>query len=64
MTRYANNTSGFRGVSFHKRTGKWQAYISVNRKQFHIGLYDTPEEAHEAYIAAAKTRRFEQRVRP
>jgi hypothetical protein len=49
-----NNTCGFKGVSFHKHSGKWQARIGVNYKRIHIGKFNTPEEAHEAYKKAAK----------
>lgn len=34
--------------------GVWRARIKVNGKYRHIGLYDTPEEAHRAYIAAKR----------
>ena len=50
-----NNTSGFKGVSFHKQTGKWRAQISIAGKVKHLGRYLTPESASEAYHAAAKT---------
>lgn len=45
----ANNTSGFKGVTFSKDRGKWKAQFSVNKTQKHIGYFKTPEEAHEAY---------------
>ena len=48
-----DNRSGFRGVSFSKASSKWQAQICVNNKRFHLGLFNTPQEAHEAYCAAA-----------
>lgn len=44
------NTSGYRGVHFHKEVGRWCAMINAT----YLGLFDTPEEAHEAYCAAAK----------
>lgn len=44
-----NNTSGFLGVSLYKPTGKWRATFVLNGKAKHIGYYDTPEEANEAY---------------
>jgi hypothetical protein len=47
------NSSGFKGVSRHKRTGKWQANIAANGKQFYLGLYTTPEEAALVYATAA-----------
>jgi len=49
-----NNTSGYKGVSLEKRTGRWRASIKVNNKIRHLGTYDTPEEAYEAYKEAAK----------
>ena len=47
------NTSGYKRVCWNKTAEKWQADIMVNRKQFKIGLYDTKEEAAEAYRVAA-----------
>lgn len=47
------NTSGYKGVHFHKDTGKWGAAISVNRKKHYLGLFATPEAAAHAYDAAA-----------
>lgn len=44
------NTSGFKGVSFHKLRGRWRATIANK----HLGLFDTPEEAHAAYCEAAQ----------
>jgi len=49
-----NNTSGFKGVCFHKQSGKWQARIGLNYKRIYLGKFDTPEEAYEAYLNAAK----------
>jgi hypothetical protein len=44
--------SGFRGVRSENR--KWLAEIKVNYKPIRIGLFDTPEEAHQAYIATKR----------
>lgn len=49
----ANNKSGFKGVSWHKRSKKWRAALRYNGRQIHLGHFDTPEEAHAAYVAAA-----------
>lgn len=43
-----NSKTGVNGVSVHKGTGKYRAYIMVNRKQIYLGLFDTLEEAKQA----------------
>lgn len=52
--RHKDNTSGFKGVSLHKASGRWRATIGFNRKQIGLGYYLTPERAHQAYCAKAK----------
>lgn len=47
--RSSRNTSGYKGVYYHARKCKWCSQINVNGKQKHIGMFDTPEQAHEAY---------------
>lgn len=47
------NTSGFKGVTLHKRTGRWQAKICADRVYHHLGLHRTPEAAHAAYVSAS-----------
>lgn len=49
----ASNTSGYKGVSWHKRQKKWNAYICVNCKLMHLGSFDSPEDAADAYDKAA-----------
>lgn len=51
----SNNKSGFRGVSWHKNNhggGKWVAVIYFKMTRYRLGFYDTPEEAHKAYLEA------------
>lgn len=48
-----NNTSGFKGVHFHKQCRKWQAQIKIDGQKKHLGLFDSAEEAHAAYCLAA-----------
>lgn len=50
----SNNTSGHRGVSWKKDKKKWKAYYSINQRQYHVGYYDTIEEASVAREIAAK----------
>jgi len=35
-----NNTSGFKGVSWHKRIGKWQSTIRIDGKLRSLGYFD------------------------
>jgi len=52
-TPIKSNKSGFRGVSWHKHSKKWQAAIKVNRKSFHLGLFTCRIAAAIAYDDAA-----------
>lgn len=49
-----NNTSGYKGVSFHKNYKRWISYIGVNGKLIHLGWFDDKKEAALAYNEAAK----------
>ena len=49
-----NNTTGYKGVCFDKNRGKYMASISVNRKQYNLGRFDTAEEAAAAYQKRAQ----------
>jgi hypothetical protein len=46
------NRTGFKGVVFHKK--KYVAQISINNHPTYLGSFDTPEEAHTAYLKAAR----------
>jgi hypothetical protein len=46
------NTSGYKGVIWHR--GQWQAQIKHQGKCLHLGGFDDPATAHEAYKAASK----------
>lgn len=48
------NTSGIKGVSYHKQTKKWRARINYDGKMHHLGLFDTIELAAIAYAEASK----------
>lgn len=51
--RPSNNTSGFKGVCLYRKLGRYAARITFKGKSHHLGMYDTPEEAHAAYVHAA-----------
>jgi hypothetical protein len=48
------NKSGLLGVSSDKHGKKWRAQISANGKRVNLGVFDTPEEAHQAYLMAKR----------
>ena len=50
----SNNTSGHSGVSWYRRDSKWQATITHNYKDIHLGCFATIEEAIAARKAAEK----------
>ena len=49
-----DNTSGFEGVSWHRRDRRWQAAIKVQLRRIHLGYFVTPEAARTAYLAAKR----------
>lgn len=48
-------SSRYKGVTFHKQSGKWAAVLKSSGKNFNLGLFKTQEEAAVAYDNAAKT---------
>lgn len=51
--RNKNNTSGFKGVSWHRGERKWRARITLDGVSVFLGRYDDAESAFAAYCAAA-----------
>lgn len=47
-------SSRFKGVSWHKLTRKWRAYICLNGKICHLGLFINEIDAAKAYDKKAK----------
>jgi hypothetical protein len=47
--KQANNKSGFKGVSWHKRAKKWVAQIGNGNGPKYLGLFDSPQTAYDAY---------------
>ncbi len=48
-----DNTSGYKGVSWHRNRNKWQALIGKNNKLKHLGYFETMEDAVNAYTRAS-----------
>lgn len=47
----ANNRScGLLGVTWNKQHQRWQAKIMANKVRHHVGLFDTAQAAHAAYL--------------
>ena len=47
-----NNKSGFLGVI--KKRSRWRAAITIDGKGKYLGTFDTPEQAHKAYLSAKR----------
>jgi hypothetical protein len=50
-----DNKSGFLGVHFHKAGKAWVAQITHKGTAHYLGIYKTPEEAHEVYLQAKRS---------
>jgi hypothetical protein len=49
-----DNSSGVKGVSWHKKTNKWCARIMIDKIQISLGYYDSVEEAANARVQRAR----------
>ena len=49
-----NKTSRYRGVTWHRGVGKWQAAIKVHGKNHYLGVFPSDVDAAIAYNRAAK----------
>lgn len=50
-----DNTSGYKGVYYHKDNKSWMSRISLNGKMVYLGSYPSVEEAANAYDKAVST---------
>jgi len=53
VSKRKDNVSGYKGVSFHKGTGKWQARIRVKGDSRCLGFFPSAQSAALVYDAAA-----------
>ena len=49
---HADNETGFLGVS--RKRDRFEASITKDRKRQRLGVFDTPQEAHQAYLKAKR----------
>jgi hypothetical protein len=48
----ASGAVAYKGATFDKRTGKWRASITVNKKKIELGVFGDAKSASDAYVAA------------
>ncbi|KAK3287254.1 hypothetical protein CYMTET_5231 [Cymbomonas tetramitiformis] len=52
--RTTAQTSSYWGVSWHKQSSRWRAYITINGTQKHLGSFDVEERAAQAHDRAIR----------
>lgn len=48
-----DNRSGYKGVTYMKKTNKYVARLTINNKVHYLGYFNTAEEAYEAFKKAS-----------
>ncbi len=54
VEKHCDNTSGWKGVIWHKKGQKFAARLRVNSKNIHLGLFHSPISAALEYDRAAR----------
>lgn len=52
--KHKRNTSGYKGVTWVTKHGRYSSRIAINNKRIFLGYFDDPKDAHKAYCIAAK----------
>lgn len=52
--RYKNNKSGYKGVSWHGKIGRWRSQIRINFQNKDLGHFNCKHEAAKKYNEKAK----------
>lgn len=55
LSKQANTSSTFIGVTWYKRTQKWMVQLQVDKNRFHIGYFTDEQQAARAYDKVAVT---------
>ena len=50
LGKRSNNKAGYQGVHKITKTGRYRAACSIQGVKHHLGVFLTPEEAHQAYL--------------
>jgi len=50
----SRSKSKHKGVTWAATSQKWRARIVVDGKEHHLGVFESPDDAHAAYVTAAK----------
>jgi hypothetical protein len=51
---HGDNLTKRLGVTWDAHAGKYRANINHNKIRYHLGCFDDPDEAHEAYLEAKR----------
>jgi len=46
------NNHKAKGYHWNKQAGKWKSQIYLNGRKIYLGVFDTPDDAHNAYLNA------------
>ena len=49
-----NKSCGLLGVTWNKQHRRWQSKLMANKKRYHVGYFETAEQAHAAYLLAKR----------
>jgi hypothetical protein len=52
--RQSNDTTGYKGVSWDRTKKRFMVQIRKDKKKYHLGYFNTVEEAYAAYCEKAK----------
>jgi hypothetical protein len=50
--RQSNNTSGYTGVSWDDRCGKWRVKLQYESRRIHLGFFRNVKDAYAVYLCA------------